>query len=172
MAHRFTQRQGQYLAFIHLYTKMNRQPPAEGDIQAYFRVSGPAVHQMIVSLAERGLIERVPYRVRSIRVLVPPEELPGLDGGPAAERPFADRYPNIAFWVRNDGWVELGYDWHTDSCARALAEGGLFASGGERDASIDDWLRVLEEGLGKFMDEEGLRPPGATDKETAPPGRT
>jgi hypothetical protein len=28
----FTHLQGQYLAFIHLYTKLNRQAPAEADI--------------------------------------------------------------------------------------------------------------------------------------------
>ena len=30
---RFTEKQGQYLAFIHMYTKLNRRPPAEADMQ-------------------------------------------------------------------------------------------------------------------------------------------
>ena len=29
----FTPKQGQYLAFIHLYTRLHRRPPAEADMQ-------------------------------------------------------------------------------------------------------------------------------------------
>ena len=43
----FTPKQGQYLAFIHLYTRLHRKPPAETDMQEYFRVSPPSVHQMV-----------------------------------------------------------------------------------------------------------------------------
>ncbi len=52
---RFTAKQGQYLAFIHYYTKVHRAPPAEADLQRYFNVSPPAVHAMISSghLAKR-----------------------------------------------------------------------------------------------------------------------
>ena len=38
----FTPKQGQYLVFIHAYTRLHRRPPAEADMQQYFRVS-PAV---------------------------------------------------------------------------------------------------------------------------------
>jgi acyl-CoA reductase-like NAD-dependent aldehyde dehydrogenase len=31
----FTPKQGQYLAFIHLYTRLHRRPPAETDMQQY-----------------------------------------------------------------------------------------------------------------------------------------
>ena len=75
----FTPKQGQYLAFIYYYTKLNRRPPAEADIQNYFRVTPSTVHQMILNLAEKGLITRVSGQARSIEVLVPPEELPLLD---------------------------------------------------------------------------------------------
>ena len=46
----FTPKQGQYLAFIHLYTHLHRRPPAETDMQEYFRVSPPSVHQMVLAL--------------------------------------------------------------------------------------------------------------------------
>src|ERR1700746_345348 len=46
----FTPKQGQYLAFIHLYTRLHRRPPAETDLQEYFRVSPPSVHQMVLTL--------------------------------------------------------------------------------------------------------------------------
>jgi hypothetical protein len=42
----FTRLQGQYLAFIAAYTKVNGLAPAEADMQRYFRVTAPSVHQM------------------------------------------------------------------------------------------------------------------------------
>ena len=75
----FTEKQGQYLAFIHYYTKLNGRPPAEADMQRYFRVTPPSVHQMVVTLEANGFIERVPGQGRSIRLRVPREELPDLE---------------------------------------------------------------------------------------------
>jgi hypothetical protein len=75
---RFTKTQGQYLAFIHNYTKIHGLAPAETDLQRYFRVSAPSVHEMIKTLERNGLIERTPGRARSIRLLVQPEHLPRL----------------------------------------------------------------------------------------------
>jgi Mn-dependent DtxR family transcriptional regulator len=75
----FTVKQGQYLAFIFYYTKIQRISPAESDMQIYFKVSPPSVHQMVITLEANGFIERVPGRGRSIRVLIPREELPDLE---------------------------------------------------------------------------------------------
>jgi len=75
----FSPRQGQYLAFIHYYIKLNGRPPAEADMQRYFRVSPPTVHQMILNLEERGLITRTPGEPRSIRLLILRERLPDLE---------------------------------------------------------------------------------------------
>ena len=75
----FTPKQGQYLAFIHNYTKIHRCPPAESDLQYYFRVSPPSIHEMIRTLERNGLIEKQPGRARSIRRLVAPEYLPRLE---------------------------------------------------------------------------------------------
>ena len=79
MAPVYTPLQGQYLAFIHYYTKLNRRPPAEADMQRYFQVTGPSVHGMVKTLTRRGLIERSPGVARSVRVLLPREELPDLE---------------------------------------------------------------------------------------------
>ena len=76
---RYTERQGQYLAFIYYYTRISGQPPAESDIQYYFRVSPPSAHQMVVTLETNGFIERTPRKGRSIRLLIPREELPDLE---------------------------------------------------------------------------------------------
>jgi hypothetical protein len=75
----FTVKQGQYLAFIYHYTKVHRQPPAEADLERYFRVSPPSIHEMIKTLQRNGLIEKIPGQARSIRLLVPPEQLPPLE---------------------------------------------------------------------------------------------
>ena len=74
----FTDKQGQYLAFIDAYTRVNGRPPAEADLQRHFRVSPPSVHQMVLTLERAGLIRRQPGLARSIEVLVQPEPLPVL----------------------------------------------------------------------------------------------
>jgi hypothetical protein len=75
----FTAKQGQYLAFIYNYGKIHRQAPAESDLERYFQVSPPAIHDMIKTLERNGLIERTPGQVRSIRLLVQPQHLPRLE---------------------------------------------------------------------------------------------
>lgn len=75
----FTAKQGQYLAFIYNYAKIQGQAPAESDLERYFEVSPPAIHDMIKTLERNGLIERTPGQARSIRLLVQPEHLPRLE---------------------------------------------------------------------------------------------
>jgi len=79
MAAKWTPRQGQFLAFIYNYMKLNGRPPAEADMERYFGVSPPSIHQMVLRLEQRGLIARMPGEPRSIHVLVPAEELPRLE---------------------------------------------------------------------------------------------
>jgi Mn-dependent DtxR family transcriptional regulator len=74
----FTSKQGQYLALIHLYTRLHRRPPAETDMQQYFRVSPPSVHQMVLTLERQGFIKRQPRTARSVELLVDPKCLPEL----------------------------------------------------------------------------------------------
>src|SRR3954453_20169663 len=86
-ATRFTDTQGQYLAFIDTYTRVHGRPPAETDMQRHFGVSPPSVHQMVLTLARLGLVRRQgrpglapphPGGARSIEVLLAPEDLPVL----------------------------------------------------------------------------------------------
>jgi Mn-dependent DtxR family transcriptional regulator len=79
LEHEFTKLQGQYLAFVVAYVKLNRRAPAEADFQRYFNVTPPSVHHMILTLERRGLIKRMPGRSRSIEVLVPLSEVPPLE---------------------------------------------------------------------------------------------
>ena len=75
----FTALQGQYLAFIRMYTLIHRQAPAESDMQQFFRVAPPTVHTMVLALERRGLIERVAGKARSIRILLPRDLVPPLE---------------------------------------------------------------------------------------------
>jgi repressor LexA len=69
---------GKHAAFIHLYTRLHRRPPAETDMQEYFRVTPPSVHQMVLALERQGFIRRQPRTARSIQLLVDPKHLPEL----------------------------------------------------------------------------------------------
>ena len=55
------------------------QKPAESDLERYFRVSPPAIHEMVKTLERNGLVERTPGQARSIRLLVQPEHVPRLE---------------------------------------------------------------------------------------------
>lgn len=79
MAPTFTTKQGQYLAFINAYIKLNRRPPAEADMQRFFRVTPPSVHRMVVELERLQLIRRQPGVARSIELLVVPDQIPALE---------------------------------------------------------------------------------------------
>jgi DNA-binding MarR family transcriptional regulator len=75
---RFTAKQGQYLAFIHAYKRLLGRSPAEAEMQRFFQVTPPSVHQMVLSLEKAGLITRQPGAARSIALLVDPADLPDL----------------------------------------------------------------------------------------------
>jgi len=77
----FTPKQGQYLAFIHAYTLVNGRPPAQADMQRFFQVTPPTVHQMLLTLEKAGLISRQPSAARSIAVQVDHADLPTLNPG-------------------------------------------------------------------------------------------
>ena len=62
-----TAKQGQYLAFIYHYTKMNRCAPAESDLQRY------------LTLEKNGFITKIPGKGRSIQLLIPYSDLPRLE---------------------------------------------------------------------------------------------
>jgi repressor LexA len=66
------------LAYIDNYTVMHRCAPAETDMQFFFRVTPPTVHQMILKLEENGFISRVPRQARSIKILIDSDKIPNL----------------------------------------------------------------------------------------------
>lgn len=74
----YTELQGQYLAYLHQYGILNGCAPSEADMQRFFQVTPPTVHQMVLTLERRGFIQRIPGQARSITLTVPPESLPLL----------------------------------------------------------------------------------------------
>jgi hypothetical protein len=59
---------------------------------------------MIKTLAKRGLLSRIPGAARSLRVLVPAEELPGSDFGSSARRA---RTPIVAAGARSPSAADV-----------------------------------------------------------------
>jgi DNA-binding MarR family transcriptional regulator len=74
----YTERQGQFLAYLYQYSMLNGCAPSEADLQRFFQVTPPTVHQMVLTLERRGFIRRAPGQARSIALIVPPESLPLL----------------------------------------------------------------------------------------------
>ena len=101
MPSKFTKKQGRYLAFVHQYTLLHGQAPAETDMQRFFQTSPSAVHQMVLTLDRAGLITRVPRQPRSIKIAVPVNELPSLNelkssGGSAGPTSGRNLVPRLA----------------------------------------------------------------------------
>ena len=76
---RYTRKQGQYLAFIYYYTKLHGYPPAEADMQRYFKTSPPTVHNMVEGLVKKGLISKTPSTPRSIQLSLSRQDIPDLE---------------------------------------------------------------------------------------------
>ena len=65
-----TERQSEYLAFIHKYIARFGRAPAESDIERHFLVSAPSVNQMMQTLERLGFIARQRGVPRSIRICI------------------------------------------------------------------------------------------------------
>jgi SOS-response transcriptional repressor LexA len=105
----FTDKQGQYLAFIDAYTRVHGRAPAEADMQRHFGVTPPSVHQMVLTLERAGLIRRQPGLARSIQVLVDPDRLPRL------------RPPQTVITTAPRNWWVIFYEvWHSSAPAERL----------------------------------------------------
>ena len=78
MVNKFTDKQGQYLAFIYNYMVMNGRAPAEMDLQRFFGATPLTIHQMILKREKNGFINRTPGQARSINLLIDPDEIPRL----------------------------------------------------------------------------------------------
>lgn len=69
--------------------------------------------------------------------------------------PSSERYPHVARWCNQYGWIEVGYEWQDQLFARALHEGGLAWGSEGPYPTIDDALRALDEGIRDYLRENG-----------------
>lgn len=92
----FTPTQGRYLAYIHAYTCLHGYPPAESEIAAAMCVSPPAVNTMVKMLEKKGLILRQPGQPRSIRILIPEDQIPPWNRRKPAHNPATATVPQAA----------------------------------------------------------------------------
>ena len=65
------------------------------------------------------------------------------------------RYPNVASWVQDRGYVEIGHDDFSQSFVRALDLGGLVWEGETEYRSLDEVLQALDDGIGAWIRENG-----------------
>lgn len=74
-----TIKQGQYLAFIYYYVKINKVSPSKSDIATYFEIASSTVHGMIKELKAKQLIKSEAGKARSIQLMICRDELPDLE---------------------------------------------------------------------------------------------
>jgi DNA-binding MarR family transcriptional regulator len=63
----------------HARTQARHEQHAEADLQRFFGVTPPVVHQMIKTLHARGFIDREPGKARSIALRLTRAQLPELE---------------------------------------------------------------------------------------------
>jgi hypothetical protein len=59
---------------------------------------------------------------------------------------FSKRYPHIAWWIDNHGWIEIGTDEYSDSLIRLIDIGGVWWED-EEETTIDKALDKAEKFL-------------------------
>jgi hypothetical protein len=72
-----------------------------------------------------------------------------------SDAPFARAYPQLAHWIADRGWIEIGQGDYSRSLVRILDIGGLIWEGGEDAASLDAALRIAEAALTTWLREQG-----------------
>jgi hypothetical protein len=64
------------------------------------------------------------------------------------------RYPHVARWVKEHGWVEIGYNDFSRSFVRALDIGGMIWEGSAHERTLDAALQALDQALAEWMREQ------------------
>jgi hypothetical protein len=67
--------------------------------------------------------------------------------------PFAEAYPNIAHWIKVQGWIAIGDDEYSRSLVRCLDPGGMVWESSHQHKTIDEALQALEVALEKLLKE-------------------
>jgi hypothetical protein len=69
--------------------------------------------------------------------------------------PFDEHYPNIAWWTRHAGWIELGRDDYQRSMIRVLDIGGMLWEGDDEYATMGDAMEEAEAFIKRWREENG-----------------
>lgn len=142
MAAPYTLRQGQFLAYIHTYTRLHRQPPSESEMAYFFGVSPPSVHQMVVTLERRGLLQRTRAWPAPCACCCPPRHSPTW----TARRRRLLWPPRTLAW-RHGSARAAAWSWAAPTMARALDESGVVWQGQESYSGLGELLQDLEASL-------------------------
>ena len=66
---------------------------------------------------------------------------------------FDKAYPNIARWIKDYGWIEMGQTDYSSSLIRVLDEGGMIWESSEDYETIDEAVKALEKALADWIRE-------------------
>jgi hypothetical protein len=80
----------------------------------------------------------------------PRTHVQSADRTPSSTAPFDDAYPQLANWVYERGWIEIGADENSRSFIRVLDIGGMVWEGKTRYPSIDTALRAADTALARL----------------------
>ena len=67
---------------------------------------------------------------------------------------FEEHYPNLSDWVA-DGWLELGFEYNTESFIRLIDQGGMIWQGKSEYPTVDAALAEAEEAAKAWFEENG-----------------
>ena len=66
---------------------------------------------------------------------------------------FAAAYPNLARWIAEQGWIEIGSDGFSKSLVRALDPGGMTWESSDQSTDVDEALKALDSDLATWFEE-------------------
>jgi hypothetical protein len=80
----------------------------------------------------------------------PHTHVESTDRTPPSTTPIDDSYPQLANWVFERGWIEIGSDEYSRSFIRVLDSGGMVWEGKTHYPSIDSALRAANTALARL----------------------
>jgi hypothetical protein len=121
------------------------------DLARHLGTSQQTVYMLTQDLLRQGLIPGEPQgRTWRFHAGQAPAASPYMPGGAAT---VEVRFPHVARWVSEFGWIEIGQDDHSRSMVRALDTGGMIWEGqthypcldallGDLDCALADWFKA------------------------------
>lgn len=108
-------------------------------------------------MLRQGLIRGEPQgRTWHFHAIQDPAALPRAPGDAVVKSDQADtsveaRYPHVARWVGEFGWIEIGQDDDSRSMVRVLDAGGMIWEGKTRYSTLDALLQDLDGALAEWF---------------------